>query len=39
MAKAKVDIIYIYATAGSGKVSTCVFKSADDKKAIKVLSK
>jgi len=39
IADAGIDIIYIYATAGTGKLSYCVFKSVDDKKAIRVLNK
>jgi hypothetical protein len=35
---AGIDIQYVYATAGGGK-ATCVFKSADDQMAIKVIRK
>ena len=36
---AGIDIEYMYATGGGGKTATCVFKTADDKKAIKVINK
>jgi hypothetical protein len=36
---AGIDIIYMYGTAGTGKSSMCVFKTVDDKKAIKVINK
>jgi hypothetical protein len=39
MADAGIDIEYMYATAGAGKTATCVFKTADDKKTIKVINK
>ena len=39
IAGAGIDIIYVYGTAGTGKISTCIFKTADDKKAIKVINK
>jgi len=35
---AGIDIEYMYATAGAGKTTTCVFKTADDAKAIKVIN-
>lgn len=38
IADAGIDIEYMYATAGAGKTATCVFKTADDKKAIKVVN-
>ncbi len=38
MADAGIDIEYMYATAGAGKTATCVFKTADDKKTIKVIN-
>jgi len=34
-----IDINYMYGTAGTGKPSICVFKTADDKNAIKVIKK
>jgi hypothetical protein len=34
-----IDIEYMYATAGKGKTATCIFKTADDVKAIKVINK
>ncbi len=37
IAKAGIMIYYFYSTTSSGKMATCVFKTADDKKAIKVL--
>jgi len=39
IANAGIDIEYMYATAGAGKSTTCVFKTADDKNAIKVINK
>ncbi|OHE58760.1 MAG: hypothetical protein A2Z47_13140 [Thermodesulfovibrio sp. RBG_19FT_COMBO_42_12] len=39
IADAGVDIIYMYGTAGTGRTSICVFKTGDDKKAIKVINK
>lgn len=39
IAKAGINIYYFYSTTSSGKTATCVFKTADDKKAIKVLNK
>ncbi|MEW6215176.1 MAG: ACT domain-containing protein [Nitrospirota bacterium] len=39
IADAGIDINYMYGTTGAGKSSTCVFKTADDKKAIKVINK
>ena len=39
IADAGIDVEYMYATAGAGKTAICVFKSADDKKAIKVINK
>jgi len=38
IANAGVDIEYMYATTGGGK-ATCVFKTADDQKAMKVIRK
>jgi hypothetical protein len=37
IADAGIMIYYFYSTTSSGKMATCVFKTADDKKAIKVL--
>jgi hypothetical protein len=37
--KAGIAIYYFYATTSSGETATCVIKTADDKKAIKVLNK
>ena len=39
LADAGIDVEYMYATAGAGKTATCVFKTADDKKTIKVINK
>jgi len=39
LADVGIDIEYMYATAGGGKTATCVFKTADDQKAIKVINK
>lgn len=37
ISRAGIDIYYFYATTSSGQKATSVFKTADDKKAIKVL--
>lgn len=37
IANAGINIYYFYATTSSGKTATCVIKTADDKKTIKVL--
>jgi hypothetical protein len=39
IADAGIDIEYMYATAGASKSTTCVFKTADDQKTIKVINK
>ena len=39
IADAGVDILYLYGTAGTGKTSICVFKTANDNKAIKAINK
>jgi len=39
IADAGINIHFMYGTAGAGKSSICVFKTADDKKAIKVINK
>jgi hypothetical protein len=39
VANAGIDIEYMYAAAGAGKTAICAFKTADDKKAIKVINK
>jgi hypothetical protein len=39
IADAGIDIFYIYGTAGTGKSSICVLKTADDNKAIRVMNK
>jgi hypothetical protein len=39
IADAGIAIYYFYSTTSSGKTATCVIKTADDKKAISVLSK
>ena len=36
---AGIDIEYMYATAGAGKTATCIFRTADDKKAIRAINK
>ncbi len=38
IADAGINIVYMYATAAAGKSSTCIFKTSDDKKAIKVIN-
>ena len=37
IAGAGIDIEYMYATAGKGKTATCVFKTTDDNKTVKVI--
>ncbi|HYA86093.1 MAG TPA: hypothetical protein VEI57_03370 [Nitrospirota bacterium] len=37
ISNAGINIYYFYSTTTSGKTASCVFKTADDKKAIKVL--
>jgi len=39
ISNAGINIYYFYSTTTSGKTASCVFKTADDKKAIKVLQK
>jgi len=39
IADAGINIEYVYGTARVGKTATCVFKTADDAKAIKVINK
>ncbi len=39
IADAGIDIEYMYGTAGTGKTAICIFKTADDGKAIKVINK
>ena len=39
IANAGIDIEYMYATASSGKKETCIFMTADNPKAIKVINK
>jgi hypothetical protein len=39
IADAGIDVDYLYGTAGTGKTSTCVFKTADDNKAMRVINK
>jgi len=39
IANARIDIHYMYGTAGAGKTSICVFKTSDDKQAIKMINK
>ncbi|HYA11562.1 MAG TPA: ACT domain-containing protein [Thermodesulfovibrionales bacterium] len=39
IADAGIDIYYMYGTVGTGKSSICVFKTANDNKAIKVINK
>ena len=37
IADAGINIYYFYSTTSSGKTATCIFKTADDKRAIKSL--
>ena len=39
IADSGINIEYMYGTAGKGKTPTCVFKTADDPKAIRVINK
>ena len=39
IADAGIDIDYMYATAGAGKSTTCIFKTVDHQKTIKVINK
>ena len=39
IAEAGIDIEYMYATASSGKAETCIFMTADNPKAIKIINK
>lgn len=39
IADAGINIVYMYGTTGAGKSSTCIFKTSDDKKAIKAVNK
>ena len=39
IADAGVDIVYMYGTAGTGRSALCVFKTVDDKKAIRAINK
>lgn len=36
---AGINIDYMYGTAAAGRSSTCVFKTSDDKKAVRVVNK
>ncbi len=38
IAEAGINISYFYGTTGSGKTSSCVIKTADNKKALKFIS-
>ncbi|HHT9125569.1 MAG TPA: hypothetical protein ACFYD6_07090 [Candidatus Brocadiia bacterium] len=39
IADAGIYISYMYGTTATGKSSTCIFKTSDDKKAIRVINK
>jgi hypothetical protein len=39
IADAGININYIYGTSAAGKTGACIVKTADDKKAIKLISK
>lgn len=39
IADAGINIYYFYATTSTGKTATCVFRTADDKKTIRILNK
>jgi len=37
IADAGINIEYMYGTTSTGKTSTCIFKTADDKKVIRIV--
>ncbi len=39
IADAGININYMYGTTGTGRASICLFKTSDDKKAIRVINK
>lgn len=39
IADAGINIEYVYGTTSTGKTSTCIFKTADNKKTIRVINK
>lgn len=39
IADAGINIEYMYGTTSTGKTSTCIFKTADDKKVIRLVNK
>jgi len=39
IANAGINIFYLYATASTGKTSTCVFSTSDNRKAIKAINR
>jgi hypothetical protein len=39
IADAGINIEYMYGTAGKGKTPTCIFKTSDDQKAIKIINR
>ncbi len=39
IAEAGINIEYVYGTASTGRTSTCIFKTADNRKALKVINK
>jgi hypothetical protein len=39
IAEAGINIYYFYGTVGAGRISTVVFKTADDKKTVRTLNK
>lgn len=39
IADAGININYMYGTASSGKTSTCIFSTSDDKKAIRAINR
>jgi len=39
IADAGININYMYGTTGVGKSATCIFKTADNKKVVKVINK
>lgn len=39
LADAGINIEYVYGTTGAGKSAICIFKTSDDKKAIRLINK
>lgn len=39
IADAGIDINYMYGTTGTGRVSVCIFKTSDNRKAVRVINR